>query len=188
MTMAISLAVICLSQLAYVDSCNRCGATKGTEDTVKGIIIAASLTALLNVACTGISLTALPGLDRSAIATQKVARVSGMSEPNLDGTTSGAAKESQGSFGLGLGLTINFHLIIQVPIFFILPAATSDRGLGWPIPGIMYMGLTQLVYMIPAILLSRGRGETETAKGLIIGASVTFLLTSACSGLMYLNR
>ena len=53
LTMFLSLAVICLSQLAYVIPAIVVARRKGHEDTVKGIIIAASVTALLNVACTG---------------------------------------------------------------------------------------------------------------------------------------
>ena len=52
-TMFLSLAVICVSQLAYVIPAIVIARRKGHEDTVKGIIIAASLSALLNVACTG---------------------------------------------------------------------------------------------------------------------------------------
>jgi hypothetical protein len=52
-TMFLSLAVICVSQLAYVIPAIVIARRKGHENTVKGIIIAASLTALLNVACTG---------------------------------------------------------------------------------------------------------------------------------------
>lgn len=53
MTMYLSLAVICLSQLAYVIPAIVVARRKGHEETVKGIIIAASVSALLNVACTG---------------------------------------------------------------------------------------------------------------------------------------
>jgi ABC-type Fe3+-siderophore transport system permease subunit len=52
----------------------------------------------------------------------------------------------------------------------------------------MYVGLSQLVYMIPAILIARRKGETETAKGLIVGASITFLLNATCNGLLFFNR
>jgi hypothetical protein len=52
-TTYLSLAVICLSQLAYVIPAIVVARRKGHENTVKGIIIAASVTALLNVACTG---------------------------------------------------------------------------------------------------------------------------------------
>ena len=53
MTSFLSLAVICVSQLAYVIPAIIVARRKGHEDTVKGIIIAASVTALLNIACTG---------------------------------------------------------------------------------------------------------------------------------------
>ena len=53
MTMFLSLAVISVSQLAYVIPAIVMARRKGYEDTVKGIIIAASVTALLNIACTG---------------------------------------------------------------------------------------------------------------------------------------
>ena len=53
MTTYLSLAVICVSQLAYVIPAIVVARRKGHQDTVKGIVITASLTALLNVACTG---------------------------------------------------------------------------------------------------------------------------------------
>lgn len=112
-----------------------------------------------------------------------------MSEPNLDRRASEVAEQRKGSFGLGLGLTVMFHVIVQVPTFFFLLAiAKSDQGLERPIRAVMYMGLTQLVYIIPAILFTRRRSETETAKGLIVGASITFLLNATCNGLLFLNR
>ena len=53
MTFYFSLAVICVSQLAYVIPTIVVARRKGHTETVKGIIIAASLTTLLNIACTG---------------------------------------------------------------------------------------------------------------------------------------
>ena len=53
MTTYLSLAVICVSQSAYVIPAIVVARRKGHENTVKGIIIAASVTALLNVPCTG---------------------------------------------------------------------------------------------------------------------------------------
>jgi len=53
MTGYLSLAVICVSQFAYVTPAIVVARRKGHENTVKGIIIAASVTALLNVACSG---------------------------------------------------------------------------------------------------------------------------------------
>lgn len=53
MTVGFSLAVMSVSQLIYVIPAFIVARRNGHEDTVKGIIIAASVTALLNIACTG---------------------------------------------------------------------------------------------------------------------------------------
>ena len=107
---------------------------------------------------------------------------------NLDRWAREVVEQSRGSIGAGLGLTLVFHIVALVAIFLILPMiVTGELGLELSIKLLMYMGLFQLVYMIPAILISRRRGETETAKGLIIGASVTFLLSATCDGLFFLN-
>jgi len=98
-------------------------------------------------------------------------------------------EQRKGSVGLGLGLTVMFHVIAQAPVFFLLLAmARSDRGLELAFAPVLHIGLTQLIYIIPAILFSRHRGETETAKGLVIGAALTFLLNATCNGFLFLNR
>jgi ABC-type Fe3+-siderophore transport system permease subunit len=50
---------------------------------------------------------------------------------------------------------------------------------------LMYIGISQLVYMIPAFVIMQRKGSTETAKGLIIGAAITFLLNATCNGVLY---
>lgn len=111
-----------------------------------------------------------------------------MSEPNLDRWAREVVEQSKGNLWAGLGLTIVFHVLAQVPTFFLLLAiATSDRGLSLAVLPVMYIGLSQLIYMIPAILLLRRRGDAETVKGLIIGASLTFLLNATCNGLLFSN-
>jgi hypothetical protein len=39
--------------------------------------------------------------------------------------------------------------------------------------------------MIPAYVYFRKNGETETAKGLLIGASITFLLNATCTAIVF---
>ena len=112
-----------------------------------------------------------------------------MSEPNLDRWAREVVEQSKGSIWAGLGLTLLFHFVVQVSTLFILGTiVTGERGLELSFLPVMYIGLSQLVYMIPAIWIARRKGETETAKGLIIGASLTFLLNAACNGLVFLNR
>lgn len=46
------------------------------------------------------------------------------------------------------------------------------------------IGLAQLIWMIPAYRRYTKRGETETAKGLIIIAGIVFLLNASCWGML----
>src|SRR5688572_9271065 len=45
---------------------------------------------------------------------------------------------------------------------------------------VLALGVSQLVYIWPAVLIARRRGRPAVAKGLIIGAAITFILSGAC--------
>lgn len=112
-----------------------------------------------------------------------------MPESNLDRWAREVVENSRGSIWGGLALTLGLHLFAQVPaVFLISMIVPGEEGLGLAIYLPMFIGLSQLVYMIPAILIFRRRGDTGTAKGLIIGAALTFILNSTCNGLLFLNR
>jgi hypothetical protein len=81
----------------------------------------------------------------------------------------------RGSVVSGLGQTLLLHLL-QIPMAALTGFAT-----------LIVIGLSQCIYMIPAIIYSNKRGEYETMKGLIIGASVTFLLNAACTGIVFMS-
>lgn len=65
---------------------------------------------------------------------------------------------------LGLGLTTLLHLI-QIPLIF----ATGYLSL-------IFFGLSQLIYIVPAIIIFSVKKRPGVVIGLIIGASLTFLL------------
>jgi hypothetical protein len=46
------------------------------------------------------------------------------------------------------------------------------------------IGLAQLIWIIPAYRRYAKRGETETAKGLLIVAGIVFLLNASCWGVL----
>ena len=75
----------------------------------------------------------------------------------------------------GLGLLLLLHLI-QIP----LAALTIGISL-------IALGLTQLVYVIPAIIIYRRKGRPGIVKGLIIGAAITLLLNGTCTAMFFLN-
>jgi hypothetical protein len=50
------------------------------------------------------------------------------------------------------------------------------------------IGLAQLTWMIPAYRRYTKRGETETAKGLLIIAGIVFLLNASCWGMLATSK
>ncbi len=109
---------------------------------------------------------------------------------------------SRGGFLPGLGLTVLLHLL-QLPLWvlaglliFAVQALTSGASGGpaqdslWlyiSIAGgicLLLIGLSQLVYMVPAIVIARRRGRTDLVQGLTIGLAATFLLNAGCWGLL----
>lgn len=83
------------------------------------------------------------------------------------------AVEYKGSVGWGVGQVLLFHLV-QIP----LAAATFFISLA-------VMCVSQLVYVIPAIIIARRKGHDATVKGIIIAASITALLNIACTGYVF---
>ena len=50
------------------------------------------------------------------------------------------------------------------------------------------IGVAQLMWIIPAYLRYKKRGETETAKGILIAAGLVFLLNASCWGVLATSK
>ena len=74
---------------------------------------------------------------------------------------------------LGCGLSLLLH-VLQIPM------SVVSRTLSFAL-----IGVSQLLYIVPAILIAKKVGRPGIAKGLIIGASLLFLLNAACFGLLF---
>ena len=66
-----------------------------------------------------------------------------------------------GSLIAGMALTMPLHFL-QIPIFFILAAISVYFALA----GIIFVGVSQLIYMIPAVLIAFRNGRKETSEGI----------------------
>jgi hypothetical protein len=75
-----------------------------------------------------------------------------------------------GDVMFGMGLTLLAHLL-QMPLSFL----TGGMNL-------IAIGLTQLLYVIPGIIIASRKGRKGIVKGIIIMAAITFLLNAACWG------
>ena len=69
--------------------------------------------------------------------------------------------------------------MIQIPLTF----ATSFFSL-------IFIGISQLLYIAPAIAIYGSKGRPGVVKGLIIAAAITFLLNATCTVIVfgYLNN
>jgi len=78
----------------------------------------------------------------------------------------------------GVGLAFLLHMI-QIPLTF----ATSFFSL-------IFIGISQLLYIVPAIVIYQRKGRPGVVKGLIIAAAITFLLNATCTVIVfgYLNN
>lgn len=85
------------------------------------------------------------------------------------------AKPPIPDWALGLGLLLLLHLI-QIPL------AVISMGMS-----LIAIGLVQLVYLIPAVIIYKKQNRPGVVKGLIIGAALTFLLNGTCTALFFLN-
>ncbi len=99
-----------------------------------------------------------------------------------DGTPSSDSTSVVKGFLLGIVL----HILFQSAFVVLVVVFVKVR---FAVLWVIYLyGLTQLLYMIPAVLIAWKRRANSIAKGLIIAAAYAFLLNAACDGLMFLSR
>ena len=98
-----------------------------------------------------------------------------------------------GAVLLGIAITAVLHVVIQWAILAILLAQPREPTGGLIIPDIgpflpiLFIGVTQLVYMLTAIGVAWWRGTHDVMKGLIIGGILTFLWNAGFLAMLWLN-
>ena len=57
----------------------------------------------------------------------------------------------------------------------------------WLVGGISlaFIGVSQLLYFIPMLIVFVVKKQSETAKGLSTAAAITFLLNATCAGILF---
>lgn len=91
--------------------------------------------------------------------------------------------------GLGFLCGIGLHLAVAFVCWVVLWLLSSFlRGprTDFMMPlffAALAIGITQLIYMVPAILYARRKGRPGIARGIIIVAALTALLNATCFGI-----
>ena len=80
---------------------------------------------------------------------------------------------------LGIGLTFALHVAVIVLLSIGGLMGGSD---GLLVAALLFatIGVSQLLYVVPAMIIARRRGRPGVAKGVIIGAAITLILSGAC--------
>ena len=77
-------------------------------------------------------------------------------------------------------------------LLFMGPSISSILGIGlsgdtyfWPLAVLMYGGVTQFLYLVPAAIIARRKGcSNDYLKGMALAAALFFLLNACCLGVM----
>jgi hypothetical protein len=83
---------------------------------------------------------------------------------------------------VGKGVAIVLGLTVGGFILGGMLAASLAGAVGFVV--LLGIGVVQAAWIIPLWRHFRGRGESETAKGVLIMASIVFLLNAGCWGIV----
>jgi hypothetical protein len=89
--------------------------------------------------------------------------------------------EQRDSMATGFYLVVLLHVPCQVVLALAVAVIWGSEMIMMPL---VFLGWSQLVYMVPAIVWSLVRGRRRTATMLAILTAVGFLVTSACAALV----
>ncbi len=103
---------------------------------------------------------------------------------HLESSETGRGAQIAIGFGIGAGL----HLVFQ-GLFFALGSTlveqgTDPYGLTVLLP-LFFIGGSQLVYVLPAVVIAYWRRRPGIGQGLLLLAGLTFLINAACYGVMF---
>jgi hypothetical protein len=107
---------------------------------------------------------------------------------------SGTKPINEGSAFRGFALVVVLQLLQAGLVMSIGDQFNSggDAGLGRSLMvafiGLGGAGIIQLIYVVPLYFYFKKKGRTETARGLVIAASLVILINAACWGLVVLGH
>lgn len=92
----------------------------------------------------------------------------------------------EGSVGTGIGIALAADVVLFIVLLSVGPGLSDTAPwLSEVLTVAMFgIGLTQLLYVVPLCLHFQKTGQKNTAKGLIIGASIVALLNVTCWGVV----
>jgi hypothetical protein len=90
----------------------------------------------------------------------------------------GERNEGSVGKGVGIGLLLALCWLVLATVTVLSSLTPGSKVLVFMPP------VEVLLFMIPAFIAFQGRGETETAKGIVVIGAIVFLLSATCSGVL----
>lgn len=90
----------------------------------------------------------------------------------------------------GIVLVPLLHILFTIALFIVgyliamlrVPFFNRDYNIFLLFIPIIVLGITQILYLLPAYLHFSKKGRSEVCKGILVGGLVTLMVNGACSG------
>jgi hypothetical protein len=91
------------------------------------------------------------------------------------------------SISSGVRIALLLHLAALGFCLMIYVMSRVSQGFGVLLFPLIFAGVSQLVYLIPAAVMQKRRGRPQAMKGIILVAAITVLLNVTCGVLVLGN-
>jgi hypothetical protein len=90
----------------------------------------------------------------------------------------------------GIVLVPLLHILFTIALFIVgyliailkVPFFNRDYNIFLLFIPIIVLGITQMLYLLPAYLHFSKKGRSEVCKGILVGGLITLMVNGACSG------
>jgi hypothetical protein len=89
----------------------------------------------------------------------------------------------------GIVLVLLLHTAFSILWFYLsyallsgIPGLNKNYNFMFLLTPIVFLSITQLVYLFPTYRYFAGKGRSEVCKGILVGGLLTLMVNGACSG------
>ena len=135
----------------------------------------------------GLSTNDLMTIENNSVCAEcKPIYLQGLKEGKFANKNPSVYQSSQRARGIGIGIAITLVLQVLGGIVWFAWFATGIHGY-LPLNFLALWGATQLIYMVPAIIVSAALRKKGIMIGMIIVTVSIFIMNAGCVGMLMLN-
>jgi hypothetical protein len=77
---------------------------------------------------------------------------------------------------------VSFWFCLSLALVSAIPVLNKNYNFMFLLIPIVFLSITQLVYLFPTYRYFSGKGRSEVCKGILVGGLLTLMVNGACSG------